>query len=47
MTYALLLTNARLIDPATNREGRGAVLIRDGIIADVAWGAAPEAARGR
>ena len=38
-----LLTNARLIDPATNHEGRGAVLVRDGIIADVAWGAAPEA----
>jgi dihydroorotase len=46
VTYALLLTNARLIDPATNREGRGAVLIRDGIIADVAWGAAPEAPEG-
>ncbi|RVU21850.1 dihydroorotase [Methylobacterium oryzihabitans] len=33
-----LLTNARLLDPATGREGPGAVLVRDGVIADVHWG---------
>jgi dihydroorotase len=43
MTASILLTNARLIDPATEREGRGAILVRQGAIADVAWGAAPEA----
>ena len=37
----LLLTNATLLDPASGREGPGHVLIRDGRIADVAWGAAP------
>ncbi|TXM68890.1 dihydroorotase [Methylobacterium sp. WL120] len=37
----LLLTNAALLDPASGREGPGHVLIRDGRIADVAWGAAP------
>ena len=41
MTSALLLLNARLIDPATGREGRGGVLVRDGLIADIAWDAAP------
>jgi dihydroorotase len=42
----LLLTNARLVDPAADREGRGALLVRDGVIADVAWGAAPDAPEG-
>ena len=37
----LLLTNAALLDPASGREGPGHVLIRDGRIADVAWGAEP------
>ncbi|TXM75053.1 dihydroorotase [Methylobacterium sp. WL103] len=37
----LLLANATLLDPASGREGPGHVLIRDGRIADVAWGAAP------
>ena len=37
----LLLTNATLLDPATGRDGAGHVLIRDGRIADLAWGAAP------
>jgi dihydroorotase len=46
VTSALLLTNARLIDPTTEREGHGAVLIHDGVIADVAWGAALEAPEG-
>ncbi|MGL4974788.1 MAG: dihydroorotase, partial [Bosea sp. (in: a-proteobacteria)] len=39
-----LITNARLIDPATNRDGRGALLVRDGLIADVIWGEARPAA---
>ncbi len=44
MTVApLLLTNAQLLDPATGRAGPGAVLVRDGRIDDVAWGAAPGA----
>src|SRR5215204_4496665 len=34
-----LLADARLIDPASGRDGRGSVLVRDGVIADVAWGA--------
>ncbi|KMO32301.1 dihydroorotase [Methylobacterium variabile] len=34
----LLLTNAHLIDPASGREGPGAVLVRDRSIADVHWG---------
>jgi dihydroorotase len=44
----LLLANARLVDPATDREGLGSLLIRDGMIADIVWRAspaAPEAAR--
>ncbi|MCJ2143004.1 dihydroorotase [Methylobacterium sp. E-066] len=38
-----LLTNATLLDPATGRETRGAVLVRDGRIADIAEGTAPGA----
>jgi dihydroorotase len=41
-----LLTNARLCDPATGKEGPGHILIRDGRIADIAWGAAPGAPAG-
>ena len=41
-----LLSNARLLDPATGRESPGAVLVRDGRIADVAQGAAPGAPAG-
>ncbi|MBB2960631.1 dihydroorotase [Methylobacterium sp. R2-1] len=40
---ALILSNAHLLDPATGREGPGAVLVHDDRIADVAWGAAPGA----
>ncbi|UYW24588.1 dihydroorotase [Methylorubrum extorquens] len=40
---ALVLSNAHLLDPASGREGPGAVLVRDGRIADIAWGAAPDA----
>ncbi len=43
---SLLLTNAQLVDPASQQEGRGAVLIRDGVIADIAWGAAPDPPEG-
>jgi dihydroorotase len=35
-------TDAHLVEPASGREGRGAVLIRDGVIADVVWGTAPD-----
>jgi dihydroorotase len=38
-----LLANATLLDPATGRETPGAVLVRDGRIADIAAGAAPGA----
>lgn len=45
----LVLANARLIDPATGRDERGSVLVRGGLIAEVAWGearpAVPEEAR--
>ena len=43
---ALLLSNAHLLDPETGREGPGAVLVRDGRIADIAFGAAPGAPEG-
>ncbi|MCJ2080135.1 dihydroorotase [Methylobacterium sp. J-090] len=42
----LLLTNATLCDPATGRQSPGHVLVRDGRIADVVWGAAPAAPEG-
>jgi dihydroorotase len=35
MTPPVLLANAHLIDPATGREERGAVLVRDGVIQDM------------
>lgn len=44
--HPLLLSNAHLIDPAAGREGPGAVLVRDGRIADIAWGPAPAAPEG-
>ncbi|QFU18099.1 dihydroorotase [Microvirga thermotolerans] len=31
----MLFTNARLVDPASGREGRGGVLVRDGLVADL------------
>ncbi|APX86247.1 dihydroorotase [Methylorubrum extorquens] len=43
---ALVLSNAHLLDPASGREGPGAVLVRDGRIADIVWGAAPDAPEG-
>ncbi|MCJ2073497.1 dihydroorotase [Methylobacterium sp. J-030] len=36
-----LLSNASLLDPSTGRETTGAVLVRDGRIADIVGGAAP------
>jgi len=36
-----VLHNARLVDPASGRDGQGALWIDGGRIADVAWGAAP------
>jgi dihydroorotase len=43
---ALLFRNARLVDPATGRDGAGALLVDDGAIADVVWGQAPDAPEG-
>jgi dihydroorotase len=42
----LVLANARLVDPASGRDERGAVLIRDGLIADLTWNAAQPAPEG-
>lgn len=39
----LLLTHATLLDPSSGAEKPGAVLVRDGVIADIAEGAAPGA----
>jgi dihydroorotase len=41
-----ILRNAHLVDPASGREGQGAVLVRDNLILDVAWGASPAAPEG-
>lgn len=40
-TQDIAIVNARLIDPATGREGAGSVLIRNGTIASVEWQSAP------
>lgn len=45
-TQDIAIINARLVDPATGREGAGAVLLRDGVIAGVEWGAAPATGEG-
>jgi dihydroorotase len=37
----LVVANARVIDPASGRDFAGAVLVEDGLIADIAEGAAP------
>lgn len=42
----LAILDARLVDPASGREGRGSVLLRGGAIAAVEWGAAPATAEG-
>ncbi|QIE54349.1 amidohydrolase family protein [Pikeienuella piscinae] len=43
---ALILANARLIDPESGYDGPGALRIEDGLIADVAKGATPAAPEG-
>ncbi|MGX5736921.1 dihydroorotase [Bosea thiooxidans] len=45
-TQDLAIVDARLVDPASGREGRGSILLRDGAIASVEWGAAPATAEG-
>ena len=45
-TQDIAIVNARLVDPATGREGAGSVLLRNGTIADVEWGAAPATGEG-
>ena len=42
----LLLANATLLDPSSGTEKPGAILVRDGVIADIAQGAAPGAPAG-
>lgn len=42
----LAIVNARLIDPATGREGAGSILIRNGAIASVEWQSAPATGEG-
>lgn len=45
-TQDIAIVNARLIDPATGREGIGSVLIGDGAIAAVEWQGAPATGEG-
>ncbi|WP_133770095.1 dihydroorotase [Enterovirga rhinocerotis] len=42
----IILADATLVDPGSGREGRGSLLLRDGMIADIAWGASPDAPDG-
>ena len=42
----LAIVNAQLVDPASGRQGPGALLLRDGAIAEIAWGAAPATGEG-
>jgi len=42
----LAIVDARLVDPASGREGRGSLLLRGGMVASVEWGAAPATAEG-
>jgi dihydroorotase len=35
-----------LVDPATGSDGAGSLLVQDGVIADIAWGTAPEGPEG-
>ena len=42
----IVLTDATLVDPSAGRAGRGSVLVADGLVADVVWGAAPEQPEG-
>ena len=45
-TRDLAIVDARLVDPATGRDGTGSVLLRDGLIASVEWGSAPATGEG-
>jgi dihydroorotase len=38
----IVLANARLVDPASGREGKGALLVQAGVISAIQWGGAPE-----
>ena len=42
----ILLADATLVDPASGRQGRGSVLVEDGVIADAVFGAALDAPDG-
>lgn len=43
----IAVVDARLVDPATGRDERGSVLVRNGVIADIVWGgSAPASADG-
>lgn len=42
----LAIVNAQLVDPASGRQGPGALLLRDGAIAEITWGAAPATGEG-
>ncbi|WP_420101701.1 dihydroorotase [Bosea sp. (in: a-proteobacteria)] len=42
----IAIVNARLVDPVAGREAQGSVLLRDGRIASVEWGAAPATSEG-
>jgi dihydroorotase len=46
MKNELIITNARLVDPATDKDAHGALWIKNGKIKDVQWGNAPEAPEG-
>jgi dihydroorotase len=39
MTRPLLIDNARIVDPASGTDGRGSVLVENGVISDIAIGA--------
>ncbi len=42
----LAIVNALLVDPASGRQQHGGLLLRGGVIADIAWGAAPATGEG-
>ena len=39
MTPPLLIENARIVDPASGTDQQGAVLVENGLVADIALGA--------
>ena len=42
----LAIVNAQLVDPASGRHGPGALLLRDGAIVEITWGAPPATGEG-